>query len=534
MADDLSPSTPTTSASDGAKMAKATAGIGAFVVVGSAVTGLITKMFLSRVLGTGSVANAYNYVFRLTQAVFRSWDKLIRPVFLPVLATERERVGEKESWRFVSSFFNIQAVILALLTVAGMALAPWLVSVLTNFAGEDASLAARYLAVMAPSALFLALAVTGYMLLNSYKRFQLAAFGENVFVKVVPLAALLGLYWFFGIYALIVGVVLGALAKLALYAWGLRRELRNWRWRLDLASPAMKHAALLMLPLSVGVAAAFVRDRIEDWFLSHVHAGQAMTIVTYSRAPVDIPVQIFPVALAIAVFPFLSDYVARKQHDELFDVLGKAVRIIFLAFLPLTVALVLLAHPLVEVVFGGGKFSPDAVQRTAEAAQWYALGYVFFALEIVLLQFFYAARDTVTPTWTGIVTSALQIGFLWVTVDAMTTSAFNLAYSTSKLVKVLILAVLLARAFPHEHLWRKVLRRTLPALGKIALVTVAMGLAVWGLTFVVPAGRSVKGILGLAVISAVGAGLFAVGVHVLGVEEWHDALGWVKRKLKRS
>ena len=569
MSDDVVPPAPEKS-SDGQKMVKATAGIGAFVVAGSALAGLITKMVLSRLLGRGAVADAYNFIYGLIQSVFRSWDKLVRPVFLPVLAEERQRVGEKESWRFVSSFFNIQAMLLALITVAAIAFAPPIVRVLSEFTGTEAakaeSLAGRFLAVMAPAAMFLALASTGYLLLNSYKRFQLAAFGDNVFVKIVPLAALVGLYWLFGIYALVLGIVLGALAKLALYAWGLRRELRDYRPRIELASPAMKRIGWLLLPLSVGVLGAFVRDLIERWFMTR--AGGA-TLIPYSRAPVDIPVQLLPVALSIAIFPFLSDYVARNEHEKLFDVLGRAFRIIVLAFLPLTVGLVLLAHPLIDVVFGGGQYTPDDVRLTAQASQWYALGYVFFGLEIVMLQFFYAARDTIAPTWTGILTSALQIGILWLTVDAMGTSSFNLAYSASKALKVLILAALLARAFPHEHLWKQLLKRTLPTVGKVALVTAVMGLAVYGLDCFLrtsPTGdrmsswiaqavnaaiagiwgllhrakmprfslEAARDVLRLSVSSCAGMGIFAAGVHLLGVEEWHDALGWVKKKLKRS
>jgi hypothetical protein len=61
-----------------------------------------------------------------------------------------------------------------------------------------------------------------------------------------------------------------------------------------------------------------------------------------------------------------------------------------------------------------------------------------------------------------------------------------------------------------------------------------MGVCVWGLTFAAPAGRGLRGMLGLVALAGVGAGIFAAGVHLLGVEEWHDALGWVKRKLQRS
>jgi putative peptidoglycan lipid II flippase len=267
--------------------------------------------------------------------------------------------------------------------------------------------------------------------------------------------------------------------------------------------------------------------------MTGVHGGAASTIVTNSRAPVDVPIQIFPVALSIAIFPFLSDYFAKGRTDRLFDILAKAVRIIFLVFLPLTVALLLLAHPLIAVVFGGGKYTPEDVRMTAAAAQWYSLGYVFFGLEIVLLQFFYAARNTITPTWTGILTSALQIGILWLTVDTMATSSFNMAYAASKALKVALLFALLARVYRDAKLWKTMLAHALPAVGKVALATAAMAAAVWGLMLVVPAGRNAAGIAGLAVVAAAGFAVYAAAVHVLGVEEWHDALGWVKKRVRR-
>ena len=536
MSDELPPlETPPIRSGDNAKMARAAAGIGVFTVLGF-LTGPITKIILARILGTEAPANAFNYVNRLTQDLFRLWEKLLRPAFLPVLAHHREISGDREAWHFTNSLVNLQAVLLVVFT-AGLMLFSREVIRTTNLTGVQATLAARFLVVLAPSVFFLSLAATLYMLLNSYKRFYLAAFGDQVFAKLVPLLALVLLYAFAGLYALLVGTVVGALAKFALYVWGLRAELRNFRFEIDLRSAAMKHLGLMLLPLAAGVLVAFFRNRGEDLLLSAVLGGRAMTIVLYARSPVDIPIQIFPVALSIAIFPFLSEYFARKNYDELFAVLGKGIRIIFLAFLPLTVALLILAHPLTTMAFRGGKYTADDVLLTTTALQWYTIAYVFLGLELLLLQFFFAARETWTPTWTGIMTSTVQLlilsGLIIRTGDDV--GAFTLAFTASKVLKVALLFVLLARVYPHSHLWASMLRRTFPAVIRISIATAAMGVAVYalhaGLEKHLPSTRVLTAAAQLVVAGGAGTLVFAAGVHLLGVQEWRQGLDWIKGKL---
>ena len=522
------------STTDNRKMARAAAGVSLLTGIGY-LTGIVTKMVLARLLGTLPTNNAFNYGHRLTQDIFRSWDKLIRPTFLPALSWERDRVGEEDAWTFTNTIINLQAVLLAVVVLVLMVFSRHVVGVLTNFEEESATLASRFLMLLAPGVLFLSLATTGYMLLNSYKRFHLAAFGDHVFVKLFPFLSLVALYWALGITALILGIVAGAVAKLALYLWGLRDYRAHYRPRLKLRSPAMRKMMWLMLPLSVGVVVSFARNRIEDYFLTDVLKGRAMTLVTNAKAAVDIPVIVFPVALSIAIFPFMSDYFLKKRHKDLLAVLGKGIRIIFLAFLPLTVGLIVLAHPTVDVVFGGGKFTPDDVRYTSDALRFYAVGYVVFGLEILLLQFFYAAHDTIRPTVTGVATSALQILILYLTVDALGVVSFTLAYSASKTIKVLLLFGLLAWVYPHAALWGPMLKRTGSALAKIATATAAMGAVVWLLGAVLIADDTARllKLVYLVVTAGVGGVVFVAGVHLLGVEEWRQALGWVKGKLKR-
>jgi len=202
------------------------------------------------------------------------------------------------------------------------------------------------------------------------------------------------------------------------------------------------------------------------------------------------------------------------------------------------VGLVLLARPLIHVVFGWGAFNPEDVQLTADTLRWYATGYVAFALEIVLLQFFYAARQTLRPTYIGIITSLVQLHILTalITLDGGSVGAFTLAFSISKAVKVIALLALLALVYPHLKLWMLMLKRTGSAFLKIVLVTAVMGAVVYGVDLAFGRLGLSSRLLSAAALCAtvcIGGLIFVAGVHLAGVEEWRQALGGVKGKLKR-
>ncbi|HUU43597.1 MAG TPA: hypothetical protein VMX57_07450, partial [Planctomycetota bacterium] len=135
------------------------------------------------------------------------------------------------------------------------------------------------------------------------------------------------------------------------------------------------------------------------------------------------------------------------------------------------------------------------------------------------------------------VTSVAQIVILYLVVDSLQIISFTLAFSVSKTLKVLILLVLLVRVYPYRSLWVPMLRRTGRAVLKITLAAAVMGVVVYLLSGLLasrlPTDRTVTGILHLFITVGTGGIVFIVGVHLLGVEEWRQALDWLKGRLGR-
>src|ERR1017187_6281808 len=112
-------------------------------------------------------------------------------------------------------------------------------------------------------------------------------------------------------------------------------------------------------------------------------------------------------------------------------------------FIPLSVLLVMLRTPLVQLVFQRGKFDMDFVVLTTGPLLYYSIGLTFFAVEIILIKFYFSLKDTLTPTLVGVACVAIHVGVVLTFRDTMQHQSMALAATVSKGVKVILLLALL-------------------------------------------------------------------------------------------
>lgn len=518
-------------------IAKATSVVGGTRIALIAVGGL-WQWLSAPLLGKDNVANAFNWTYECVTQFFQVWEKFLRPTVIPMFMHERREHGDEAAWRFASTVTNTLVLVLAALTALGMLFSSQIVGLITKFDPEQSALAAQMLRWMLLSLPFLSLSVMGYLLLNSYKRFGLAALGDLVF-KIVMVLGLVVLFRFLGWPALVLAIVCGAAVKFAMYIWGLRREGTHYRPTLNLWTPTMKRFYIVMLPLLIGALVAYGRDRAEGYFRTGELEGKAASIVRYSHPWVDMPIQVLMLPLGIAIFPFITEAAAKGRHRELFDGFFTICRGIFLVFVPMTVGMLFLRTPLIQTLFEWHKFEAGDTVLTSEALFYYTFAFVPLALEIIILQYFYARRNTVIPTVAGIVASVLNVALLWwlLREAQMGVGAFTLAIVVTKGLKVAVLVGLLGLLFPEEQPWAKELRRLGGGLLKVLIATGAMALAIWGVEMALSPWLNLahkpQAALFLGATIAAGAGTYLLMVVLLRVEEVWMAIGWVRGKIRR-
>ncbi|MGQ9599305.1 MAG: murein biosynthesis integral membrane protein MurJ [Anaerolineae bacterium] len=482
--------------------------------------GFLEKILLAYFFGTGIEVDAYLVAYSIPFSAYIVLREVVKPSFLPTFLRLRQR-SEQDGGRLFITVGMVLFIFLGLATVGGVFLADSLVSLAApGFDDEQRLLTVRLVRIVIPAMFLLGLSTLTTAALHAEKRFVLPAMGEASF-RAGPLV-LLGLLG--GVQAMACGVVLGTLGKLGLEMAGLRKSLRQVRPILDLASEPVRTVGRLAAPLLVALSLSlFVGPLVENAFASQVGVG-GVSALAYARKIAETLTTLLPYALGLVLLPFSAEMVVSKNLESLAMMVRGAVRALVLLFLPLTIGLMVFRKPFVQLLFERGAFDAASTQLTIGPLLFYALALLPFALEVVIVQFFFAHRDTLTPVITDMVTFALNVALIPPLMAIYGLGGIALAATIAKTVKVLALLFLFHRRVPAFRL-----RPFAPFAGQMILaslaaaaVFLAAGLAqerFWGGIGQELSSNPVVLAAYLAISGALGGGIFYAVAYWLRVDE---------------
>lgn len=437
----------------------------------SRVLGLARDLLIARFLGTGVAADAFFAAFRVPNLFRRLLGEgALSAAFIPPF-TARLEAGDREGARRLgASVLSLLALVSGTLSALGVALAPVLAfAFYPGFRSEPGKLAltGRLLAIMFPYVMLSALTGFGMAALNGLRRFWAAAFAPallNICLVTVLLAT-------GGAEALPVrlawAVLVGGLLQVGLLWVELcRAGMLLWPGP-GLSHPEVGRICLRILPAIPGLAVYQINIFVDSVCASFLGEG-AVSALYYSNRLMQLPLALFGISVATAVFPSLSARAASGDEAGVERALGGGLRWSFFLMAPSTVGLAVLARPIVSVLFERGAFTAESTAATAPALRFYSLGLVFFSAVHILSRVYYARGDTASPVkvavWAMLLNAAGDVVLMWPLAQG------GLALATS-LAAVLNVAVLIRR-LPA----RLDLRRLAPGLGAMALCSAACGL----------------------------------------------------------
>jgi len=491
------------------------------------VLGFVEKLVLAYAFGTGIEVDAYLVAYSIPFSAFIVLREVIEPAFLPTFL-RTQRLSARDGWRLFSIVGAWLPLLLGAATVAGVLVAAPLISLTApGFAGQQRDLAVQLTRLVMPALLLLGLSTLTTAALHAQKRFALPALGEASY-RAGPLVLFLV---FGGVPGLALGVILGALGKLLLETSGLRKHLGDVRPTLDLAFGPLRTVGRLAAPLLVALSLSlFVGPLVENAFASKVGVG-GVAALAYARKIAETLTTILPYTLGLVLLPFSAEMAARRDERALARTLSGAVRALTLIFLPVAVGLVVLREPFVQLLFERGAFTAASTQLTAGPLLFYALALLPFALEVIVVQFFFARQDTLTPVLADVVAFVLNVALIPPLMRAFGLGGIALATTVAKTLKVLALLLLFERRVPAFRL-----ASLLPFAGQMVLASLATGavlLALWPFSREWGAGQGlVVQAAHLAAAGVLAAGTFVAVAYLLRVEELrtlgNQARAWLK------
>lgn len=319
----------------------------------------------------------------------------------------------------------------------------------SGFLSPDRRLMLNLLRLMFPYMLLVCLAAVFMGMLNARGQFFLPAMGavvlNTVMIAIVLLIApRVGRTLDTQIYALAVGVLVAGAAQAAYQLPALRREGFAFRWVSPFNNATVSQVLRKMIPGMMGVAAFQLNVLLTQGIAYGVDA-HIFAWFDYSVRLMELPQGMFGISLATYLLPTLSGLAAEKNYSQFRATLGQGLGYLAFANTIATVLLIVLAEPIVRLLFEHGKFSAFDTTQVAYALACLAPGLIAFSMVNILARAFYALGDTQTPMKISSACLLMNIVFtLWL-IGPYRQGGMGIANTMSALFNVYLLIYALRR-----------------------------------------------------------------------------------------
>ncbi|MCL2913362.1 murein biosynthesis integral membrane protein MurJ [Shewanella corallii] len=446
----------------------------------SRVLGLVRDVVIANLMGAGSSADVFFFANKIPNFLRRLFaEGAFAQAFVPVLTEYQEKETPEATRELLSKVAGTLGFLVTIVTLVGVIASPviaaifgtgWFMAWVNDEpAGAKFELASLVLKITFPYLWFITFTALAGSILNARGRFAVSAF-TPVFLNVAIIGA--AIYIAPGMeqpeIGLGIGVFLGGLVQFLFQIPFLMRENAlvkpTWGWN----HPGVVKIRTLMLPALFGVSVSQINLLLDTLIASFLVTG-SISWLYYSDRLLEFPLGLFGIAIATVILPALSRKHVNEEGAGFASTMDWGVRAILLLGMPAMLGLIVLAQPMLMVLFMRGAFTISDVEMSSYSLMAYGAGLLSFMMVKVLAPGYYSRQDTKTPVRYGII--AMVSNMLFNLIFAVPFGYVGLAIATS--LSALLNASLLYHGLKQKQVYQ-FSRRTWVFFAKVVLATAAM------------------------------------------------------------
>ncbi len=440
--------------------------------MGSRVLGFVRDIFIAAFLGAGQISDAFFVALQFPNIFRRLFaEGAFNAAFIPLFAGELTEHGREAARAFAERVFGIMLLILIILSVLVEIFMPEVMGVVAGgFVDEPEKfqLVVDFARLTFPYLLFVSLSAMLGGILNTLEKFAAAA-AAPILLNIVLIGALSGvaLGWLPdpGL-ALSWGVLLAGVGQFVwLAAMCSRTGLMPVVPRL-VFGPRVKRLFILMGPGILGAGVYQINVLVGVRLASELPEG-SVSFLYFADRVTQLPLGVVGAAVGIALLPLLSRQLKAGDADAARDSQNRAIEFAMLLTLPAAAALLVVADPIVTVLFQRGAFDAVDAAATGAALAAFALGLPAYVLIKALAPGFFAREDTATPVKIAALALVVNVALALALMPTLAHVGIALATAASAWINAGLLATLLYRRGlfePDRRLMTRLLRMLIAAL----------------------------------------------------------------------
>lgn len=497
----------------------------AFVItlagIASRVLGLIRDRFLASTFGAGDTLDVYYAAFRVPDLIYNLLILgALSAAFIPVFTSLVSREKEQEAWELANDLMNIAIILIVAFSLIFAIFAPILMKLITpGFPPEKINMVVFFTRIMFLSPFFLGISGIFGGILTSFKRFLIYSIAP-IFYNLGIIIGVLVFVRFMGSAGLAWGVVLGAFMHMLVQYPAAKHLGFNYKlvFRRIFKNNHLRKVSLLMVPRVMGIAVNQANLFIITIFASFLSAG-SLSILNFAQNMQSVPLGLFGVSFAIAVFPVLSALAAKDEKEEFVKSFSRTFRQILFFVIPFSVIILVLRAQLVRVILGAGKFDWEDTILTFQCLGIFSLSLFAQSTIPLLARAFYALHDTKTPFYIALFSEAVSIISVLLLIDKFHVLGLAIAFSLASVVQMAFLLYVLRTRF--DTLDDK---NIINSVGKIALASFAAGIGIQAVKYLTAIFVNLDYFFGvfaqLSISATVGVIIFLTACYFLKLEEF--------------
>lgn len=520
----------------------------ALAVTTSRFLGLVRELVFVAMFGAGKFLDSFIAAFQIPN-LFRNLfaEGALSTAFTATFSKTLHKEDETLTWRLANLLLTAVLLIMGTVCLLGIVASPLIVRVL-NFGFNEVpgkfELTVTLTRALFPFILLVSLASVVMGILNARFIFGLPAMTSPVFNVVSMVSSVVLAYAFDpqpdwraphftekALYGLVLGVLLGGLAQLAMQLPALWRLGYRFRFQLNFRDTRLRYVWALTWPSMIAGATVQFNVLINGMFASEINGARVWLNCAFRL--MQYPVGIFGVAIATVTLPLVAHHHARRELDSIGRTVEEALRLALFLTVPTTAGLIVLAPDIVRVIYEHGEFTAGDTWVTAMALRAYLLGLCGYVAIKVLIPCFYAMDRRMTPLYMGLGSIAACLILNFLVMKYLRASHVGLALITG--ILALVNAAQLAYYLRQDVAYGR-LRRWIGFAVTVGASALVCGMSVWFLKRTLAEVSDGLGwrIFALLLTIAAGTGLYLLTAWLLRVDEIHQLARMLRRVLAKT
>ncbi len=339
-------------------------------------------LLVANQFGTADALDAFIIALLLPSFIINVVSGSIKAALIPVYVNVVETQTPENSKKVLSSIIYLTLCLLITLSILLVFSAPYFLQYFASGFGPDKlALTQSLLYILIPTLIVGSLSSIWGAIINASEYFASVAI-TPIIIQIFIIIALLffGNRW--GIYALATGTTIGFVFEFFWIVLILKRldivALPHW-YGMDLST---QQVIKQFLPMAAGVMLMSSTELVDQVMAAMFDSGSVATL-NYGNKLTSLLTGIGSIALGTAIFPYFSKQVSMKNWSAIRHTFNIYMRFILLTTIPLTIAIIYLSYPLIELIFERGAFEPEDTQLVSHVQAFYLLQVPLYILGIM-------------------------------------------------------------------------------------------------------------------------------------------------------